>query len=326
MFDVQMAEYRSVHGTFNVVTLCGGLPIHYKGNRYDVYVKVCFSPGFPNEYPIVSVMNIDPGRFKIADIYAVNGLPDGTFEVPLQSVKNWQYTMQFAPILEEVQRTLGQNFPFFKNNGQQPHYNIPRTYEERALLKGQGHQQQHNFQQQQNFHGGPQPVFQQTPVNPGFGNQLDGNTEKQAKNDLEVLADSLKMDVGSVTDNLKIMLQKDQEIKMRSDMLNSQKGDVSKMKTLVEQDISTLTSYYDQNNSKTLDEKVINDIWHPNSDHGKQSIEVLATLLSLKEGQEYFYKMYEEDFLKIDYEDAKKVIEKFAREEFAAKSKLRELV
>jgi len=121
MFDVAMSKYQSVHGTFDVVTLCGGLPVMYKGNRYDVYTKVCFSPGFPIEHPIVSVMNIDPSRFKISDFYAINALPDGTFEIPLQSVKNWQYTMQFNPILSEMHQTLGNNFPFFKNNGQQQH-------------------------------------------------------------------------------------------------------------------------------------------------------------------------------------------------------------
>jgi len=131
MFDVQMSKYVSMHGQFDVITLCGGVPIMYRGQRYDVYMKVCFSPGFPQEYPIVSVMNIDPNRFKISGFYESNILPDGTFEVPLDAAKNWQYTMQFGPILNELHSVLGNNFPFFKNNGQPLSVQPPRTYEER---------------------------------------------------------------------------------------------------------------------------------------------------------------------------------------------------
>jgi len=72
LFDAQMSKYSSIHGQFDVVTICGGLPVMYRGQRYDVYVKVCFSPGFPQEYPIVSVTNIDPQRFKISDHYSIN--------------------------------------------------------------------------------------------------------------------------------------------------------------------------------------------------------------------------------------------------------------
>jgi len=333
MFDVQMSKYQSVHGTFDVVTLCGGLPVMYRGNRYDVYTKVCFSPGFPMEYPIVSVMNIDPSRFKISDFYSVNALPDGTFEIPLNSVKSWQYTMQFNPILSEVHATLGSNFPFFKNNGQAPNYNMPRTYEDRKLSDKKPQHQNTNPQP---------PVMPQNNFNPNqqsnnqfnqFGgnnfqqqSQLDGNTEKHAKNDLEVLADSLKIDVDSVSDNIRLMLEKDQEIKMRNDILDKQKGEVDAMKRKVESDINGLTAYYDANNSKTLDEHVINDIWHPNSDHGKQCIETLAKIASCEEIYKMFYEMYEDDKLQLSFEDAKKVIDKMAREEFTAKSKLRELL
>lgn len=325
MFDVQMSKYQSVHGTFDVVSLCGGLPVMYRGNRYDVYTKVCFSPGFPTEYPIVSVMNIDPNRFKISDFYSVNALPDGTFEIPLNSAKSWQYTMQFNPILSEVHATLGSNFPFFKNNGQPPNYVTPRTYEDRKLSDKKPNQhvpapqppQNRNNQQNTNQFGGNN--FQQPA-------QLDGNTEKHAKNDLEVLADSLKIDVDSVSDNIRVMLEKDQEIKMRNDILDKQKGEVDAMKRKVEKDISGLTAYYDANNSKVLDENVINDIWHPNSEHGIQCIETLAKVTSCEDVHKMFYEMYEDDRLQLSFVDAKKVIDKMAREEFTVKSKLRALL
>jgi len=332
MFDVQMSKYQSVHGTFQVVTLCGGLPVMYRGNRYDVYTKVCFSPGFPMEYPIVSVMNIDPAKFRISDFYSVNALPDGTFEIPLSSVKNWQYNMQFNSILSEVHTQLGNNFPFFKNSGQPPNYNLPRTYEDRKLSDKKGQQQQNS--------GPPPQMMPQNNFNPQaqqnnnqFGgnnsqqqNQLDGRTEADAKNDIEMLADSLKIDVDSVSDNIRVMLEKDQEIKMRNDILDKQKGEVDAMKRLVEKDISCLTQYYDANNSKTLDEHVINDIWHPNSAHGQQSIEALAKIKSCVDVFKTFCEMYENDELKLSFADAKKVIHKMAIEEFTAKSKLRELL
>ena len=98
------------------------------------------------------------------------------------------------------------------------------------------------------------------------------------------------------------------------------------MKNLVSSNITNLSSYYETNNDKTLNETVINEIWHPNNEQSKETISTLANLKSLEEVEKLFYDMFENDQLSLTFDDAKKVLDKMAKEEFIYKSKLKELM
>jgi len=120
-----------------------------------------------------------------------------------------------------------------------------------------------------------------------------------------------------------MMLEKDSEIKMRTATLNKQKADIKGMENLITQDLEGLTLYTDTHNDKTLTADVVDTIWHPNSSEGGQIAETLAKLRSMEELSKMFFDLYEDDRLKLSYDEMKKVVEKMAKEEFTVKHKLR---
>lgn len=220
-FSVSMSDYPSVYGQFKVVCLCGNLPVFYKAQRYDIYTKLIFPPGFPSEYPVISVMNIDPGRFKVSDKYLSNALPDGTFEVKVQASSQWQYAMQFGPILQETQTFLGTNFPFFKNtSGQQQQVNLPKTYENK---------------------GNANEVVARQPVSNTSSRNINNNSmttdiESKCKSDTRMLHDSLKSDVQIISEDFKAMLKKQSEIKNRQHTITQTRHELNNKKVLVQKD------------------------------------------------------------------------------------------
>ena len=72
-------------------------------------------PGFPNQPPIFSVLNIDPTTFSVNQVFNRNILPDGTFEVKLDSAAQWNSNRKFTSLLNEFKTLISINFPFFKS-------------------------------------------------------------------------------------------------------------------------------------------------------------------------------------------------------------------
>jgi hypothetical protein len=209
----------------------------YHNTRFDVYTKVVLSPGFPHEYPIISIMNIDAQKFKVHDNYSGHACPDGTFEIVLQSNSNWAYSQQFGPVLAELHQTLAKDFPFYKNHsGQAQHYAKPDVYENRAgLLPGHGpggnqrgnmgnSQQGGQFNQpdQRNWSNNQNqpPAHISKPPAQNL-NYLDPKLERSSKEELGILADTLQSDVNGLSEALRTVLTKNEEIKMRESTLKT---------------------------------------------------------------------------------------------------------
>jgi hypothetical protein len=209
----------------------------YHNTRFDVYTKVVLSPGFPHEYPIISIMNIDARKFKVHDNYSGHACPDGTFEIVLQSNSNWAYSKQFGPVLAELHQKLAKDFPFYKNHsGQAQHYAKPDVYENRAgLLPGHGpggNQRgnmansqpggQFNQPDQRNWSNNQNqpPAHISKPPAQNL-NYLDPKLERSSKEELGILADTLQIDVNGLSEALRTVLTKNEEIKMRESTLKS---------------------------------------------------------------------------------------------------------
>lgn len=335
MFAVQMSQYPSKFspGLYQVVTFCGNLPIMYKNVRYDVYTKVTLSPGFPHEYPILSIMNIDAQKFSVTDKYSGYACPDGTFEVVLQSSSNWAYSQQFGVLLAELHQVLGTNFPLYKNHSGQPQYvQKPDLYENRAGIMAvmgppAGHGGNSFNPPSQNWANNSGEQNQNSNPGPGRQNvaqpaRLEPKLERSAKEELGVLSDTLQVDVSGLTEALRAVLTKNEEIKMRESTLKKHESDLERITGTVARDNQALTNYYEQNNDKTLTADVVEKIFYPATHEGKEIAECLSKVRSLEEASKAIFDLYEDDKLQLGFDDMKKVIEKMAKEEYTVKAKL----
>lgn len=106
--------------------------VQYRGTNYSVFSQVLFPPNFPAVPPIFSIINTDDNRFQVNKNYFNYLLPDGTYEVKLQSAASWSPNiMSFATMVKEFVQILSEHFPFFATNNPLKNPNLPMVYDPR---------------------------------------------------------------------------------------------------------------------------------------------------------------------------------------------------
>lgn len=127
-FSGQKDGYSTQQQNYQSVSYCGTVCSHYKGKNYDIFSKILIPPGFPTQAPIFSVLNIDPTTFSVNQKFNRNILPDGTFEVKLDSAHQWGMQRNFTILLNEFKSLISINFPFFKSRNVTPPPPAPTYY------------------------------------------------------------------------------------------------------------------------------------------------------------------------------------------------------
>merc|ERR1719326_483984 len=192
----------------------GTIPIHYKGNQYNIPVEIWLDYNFPNSGPVAYVT--PTANMAVAQN---NKYVDKSGRVYLQYLHQWNKNSRLTDLIVEMTSCFSMSPPVYSKPGQAAHsYQGQQSqpqYNQNAYNQYQNYQPQQQYQPQPPSYGGvAQPPQYNQVNNPQHREQLKVQVTSK-------MADILKKEFDSISAECRDMDKKQKKITMKKEQIDS---------------------------------------------------------------------------------------------------------
>ncbi|KRX09939.1 Ubiquitin-conjugating enzyme/RWD-like protein [Pseudocohnilembus persalinus] len=336
-----LIQQRDGNFTRNLLELQGDIDVLYKQQKYGIQTKVFFPYMYPTAPAVIKIVNIDQNKFRVSDRYKQGLQSDGTVIVYLSELQNWAYHRDPIKLLKQLQKQLGEHFPFFANTQKQNNSNFQQ---QQGFNQNQNQNYLNSNNSSNNNSNFGQPGFNQ-PVNPlqgigqgGFNQPPINNNFNQQNNNQQVMA-QLQNKVGQQLSQVAMKMKSDaKDLKKQLDDAYNTKSeldgqdikisqielDLATKSSQIENEINDLQKFVDENDSKTVNGSNINEFLEEADPLSEQIISLMAENQSLADSTVLIENAFNKGI--IDFNEMIQLIRSYGNKEFDNKILLKKCI